>query len=408
MLFPIDAVRANFAALNSDQSTIYLDNPAGTLVPKCVIDAVATAMATASNNLGGFFRASLRADDVVNTAHSTAAQMLGAASADEIIIGANMTSLTFHLSRSIGLLMKAGDEIILTRMDHEGDVAPWLMMARDHDLVVKWLDVNRDSWRLEADDLALLLSERTAFVALNFASNVTGSINDIAVLVKCAKSVGALVYVDAVQYVPHRLPDVAALNCDFLACSSYKFYGPHLGIVWGRLDLLERMEAYKCRSVPNVLPIKFETGTPQTELQAGLTATGSYLASLGSEGSTLRERMLSGYAAFNAYEDDLTRRLIDGLKSFRGVTIHGIANLNEIEHRVPTVSFTHDRVSSHDIARELANKDICIWSGNNYALGLMQHIGLDEQEGVVRFGIAHYNTAAEIDQALAAVDRVLR
>lgn len=408
MQFAVDNIRAEFPALTVPKPAVYLDNPAGTLVPSSVIQAVANAMATASSNLGGYFDASARADAVVEDAHAVAAQLVGATSSREIIIGANMTSLTFHLSRSIGLLFNPGDEIILSKMDHEGDVAPWLMMARDRGLVVKWLTVDLETWRLEATALASLLTKRTRFVALNYASNVTGSINDMEALIAVAKSAGAVVFVDAVQYVPHRLPNVVTLGCDFLACSSYKFYGPHLGIVWGKRELLEQMEAYKCRSVPNELPIKYETGTPQTELQAGLTATAHYLATLGKGGTTLRQQMLSGYEAFNMYEDDLTRRLINGLQSIKGIRIHGISNLNEIEHRVPTVSFTHEAISTHEVAKALAHKDICIWSGNNYALGLMEQFGLDAGQGVIRIGIAHYNTAAEIDFTLEAIDGLLK
>ncbi|ARM90802.1 cysteine desulfurase family protein (TIGR01976 family) [Rhizobium leguminosarum] len=406
--FPIDKIRAEFPALAGPKPPIYLDNPAGTLVPRMVIDAVANAMATASNNLGGYFAASARAVDIVEKAHDSAAQFVGATSPAEMIVGPSMTNLTLHMSRSIGLLFNPGDEIIVTRMDHEGDVAPWLLMARDRGLVVKWLPFNRETWRLEPEDLRGLLTERTRLVALNYASNLTGSINDIAALTAVAKSVDALVYVDAVQYVPHHLPDVVKLGCDFLACSSYKFFGPHLAVLWGRKALLERMEAYKCRCASDALPDKYETGTPQTELQAGLSAAADYAASLGAGGNTLRERMLAGYHAFNIYEDDLTRQLITGLQSMKGITIHGITNLNELAHRVPTVSFTHAAIQTHDFAQGLANQDICVWSGHNYAIELVRQLGLDEDLGVVRIGIAHYNTAEEIDRALNAIDSIIQ
>ena len=409
--FPIEDVRSRFPALSRQPNPpVYLDNPAGTLVPQMVIDAVSEAMASASSNLGGYFSASRRADGIWRAAHDAAADLVGASSRREIIIGQNMTTLTLHLSRSIGRTLKRGDEIIVTRMDHEGDVSPWLLLAEDLGLVVKWLPFDRETWRIEPDDLAALLGDRTRLLALNYASNLTGSINDVATLAAMAKAAGALVYVDAVQLLPHRLPDVATLGCDFLACSSYKFFGPHLGIVWGRESLLAALEPYKCRCSSDALPERFETGTPQTELLAGLTATAGYLEWLGEatghEG-TRRAKMQGAYASFDAYETVLTRKLIDGLLRIPEITIHGITNANRFSDKVPTVSFTHKRVSTHTFAKALAEQDIFVWSGHNYAFEPVRHLGLDEEQGVVRIGIAHYNTAAEIDRTLAAIGRVV-
>jgi cysteine desulfurase family protein (TIGR01976 family) len=407
--FPVDDVRSRFPALSAKGKTpVYLDNPAGTLVPQVVIDAVSDAMATASSNLGGFFSASRRAGEIWRQAHDAAAELVGAATRREVIIGQNMTTLTLHLSRSIGRTLRRGDEIIVTRMDHEGDISPWLLLAEDLGLVVKWLPFSRDSWKIEPDDLQALLSARTRLVALNYASNMTGSVNDVAALAALAHSAGALVYVDAVQLVPHRLPDVAALGCDFLACSSYKFFGPHLGLVWGRESLLAELEPYKCRCSSDGLPERFETGTPQTELLAGLAATIGYLEWLGEatgHDGTRRTKLLGAYAGIDAYERVLVRMLIDGLLHIPGVTIHGITSHNRLSERVPTVSFTHDKVSTHVIAKSLAEEDIYIWSGHNYALEPARHLGLDEDQGVVRIGIAHYNTASEIEQALSAVSK---
>lgn len=406
-VFPIELVRGRFPALaRNDNPPVYLDNPAGTLVPQQVIDAVGAAMAGASSNLGGFFPASRRAEAIWLAAHKAAADLLGAASEREIVIAQNMTTLTLHLSRSIGRLFKPGDEIILTRMDHEGNVSPWLLLARDLGLTVRWLPFDRKTWRIEPADLKPLLGERTRLLALNYSSNMTGSVNDVAALAAMAKQAGALVYVDAVQLVPHRLPDVQALGCDFLACSSYKFFGPHLGMVWGREGLLSELQPYKLRCASDALPERFETGTPQTELLAGLAATVDYLEWLGAatgHTGTRRDLLRGAYASFEAYESGLMKRLIAGLVAMPGITVHGITDPAAFAHRVPTVSFTHDELSTHAIAAALAEADIFAWSGHNYALEPTRLLGLDEDQGVVRLGIAHYNTMDEIERTLGVL-----
>lgn len=407
--FPIEEVRNSFPALsrgNGTQPPLIFDNPAGTQLPLRVIEAVKDAMVLAPSNLGGYFTGSLAADAIWTRAHEAMADLLRAASMREIIIGPSMTTLTLHLSRSIGRTLSAGDEIIVTRMDHEGDVSPWLLLAEDLGLVIKWLPFNKDSWRIEAEDLHGLLTDRTRLLALNYASNLTGSINNVAELTAIAKAAGALVYVDAVQYVPHGLPDVKTIGCDFLACSAYKFFGPHLGIVWGREALLAELEPYKCRCSSDDLPERFETGTPQTELLAGLAATIDYLEWLGEEcghEGVRRDKLLGAYESFGTYENALTMRLIDGIQSLPGTTIHGITNPNRIAERVPTISFTHSQVSTHQIAKALAADNIYVWSGHNYALEVVRHLGIDEEQGVVRIGIAHYNTADEVDTLLTAL-----
>jgi cysteine desulfurase family protein (TIGR01976 family) len=407
--YPIELIRASFPALEQSR-TAFLDNPAGTLVPRVVIDAVAEAMATASSNLGGRFAASQRADAVWRAAHEAAAEFVNANSWQEIVVGPNMTTLAFQMGRVIGQTFAAGDEIIVTRMDHEGNVSPWLSMAEAYGLEVKWLPFNKETWRIEQEDLAALLTPRTKFLALNYASNMTGSINDVAALTALARAAGALVWIDAVQLAPHRLPDVQAIGCDFLVCSSYKFFGPHLGVLWGREALLRSLPPHRVRCQSDDIPDRFCTGTPQTELLAGLTATIDYLAwageTTGSSG-TRRERMAGAYQAFDAYEASLTRRLIGGLTALPGVRLAGIANPNLFAHRVPTISFTHGRISTHRFADALAAEDINIWSGHNYALEPARHLGLSEEEGVVRIGIAHYNTADEIERTLAAIGKLV-
>jgi len=409
MSFPIAAVRARFPALaatDAGRARTYLDNPAGTQVPASVAEAVARCMLEANANLGGAFATSLAADRVVEAAHAAMAEFLGADGPEEIVIGPNMTTLTLHLSRSICRDFKPGDEIILTRMDHEGDVAPWLEIAADMGLVVRWLPFDRETWRIEPEALDAVLSERTRLLALNHASNLTGSINDVAALAARARAAGALVYVDSVQFAPHGAVDVRALGCDFLVCSSYKFFGPHLGILWGRRELLAEMHAYKCRCVGEELPHKYETGTPQIELLAGLTETVDYYAWLGAEaGGTGSRRQLieAAFAASIAYETDLAGCLILGLSELPGITVQGISNPNRFAERVPTVSITHDRMAPDAMAAALAGQGIFVWSGHNYALEVVRHLGLDEKVGVLRIGLAHYNTIDEVERVLAAV-----
>jgi cysteine desulfurase family protein (TIGR01976 family) len=388
--FPIDTIRAEFPALalqDAGVPRVYLDNPAGTQVPRKVADAAARCLLETNANLGGYFTTSLAAEEVVVNAHRAMARFVNG-SPREIIIGPSMTTLTYAMSRSIGRTLKSGDEIVVTRMDHEGNVSPWLALAEDLGLTIRWLSFDEHSWILEPDALDAVLSNRTKLVALNYASNLTGSINDVRTLIERIHSVGALAYIDAVQFAPHCSIDVKALDCDFLACSSYKFYGPHMGILWGRESLLEDLYSYKVSPQTSELPYKFETGTPQIEQCAALTATIEYLESIGD----VRE-----------YERTLTARLIDALQQMRGVRIIGITDPARYEHRVPTVSFIHDRKKPSEIAQFLAKRNIFVWSGHNFALEVVRQLGIDENEGVVRIGMAHYNTADEIDRTLEAL-----
>jgi len=406
--FPIDLVREQFPALAAPVA--FLDNPGGTQVPRQVIDAVAGAMANAASNLSGFFDASRRADAIHAEAHQAAADLLGARSPREIVLAQSMSMLTFQMSRSLGRSWQAGDEVIVTRMDHEGNVSPWLRLAEDRGLTVRWLPFNKDTWRIEADDLKPLLNDRTRLLALNYASNMTGSINDVAALTALAKAAGALVYVDAVQYTPHGLVDVAALGCDFLVCSAYKFFGPHLGVLWGREEILRNLYAYAVRCAPQELPGRHEIGTPQTELLAGLAAAVDYLAWLGTQTGatgTRRERLAGAYAAATAYEMPLAQNLIDGLRSIPELKVQGIANSNRLHERVPTVSVTHPNRKNRALAQSLGQQGFNLWYGHNYAMECGRHLGLDEEDGVLRIGLAHYNTAAEVDRVVGALKKLI-
>ncbi len=407
--FPIEAVRRQFPALESPSA--FLDNPAGTQVPVQVIAAVTEAMTRAASNIGGAFGASREADSIWTAAHEAMADLLGASSSREILLGQSMTMLTFHISRSLGRDWGPGDEIIVTRMDHEGNVAPWVRMAEDRGATIRWLPFNRDTWRIEPDNLAPLLNERTRLLALNYASNLTGSINPVAELTRMAKTAGALVYVDGVQSVPHLKADVRALGCDFLACSSYKFFGPHLGVLWGREELLRELYPYAARCAPVAPPARHELGTPQTELFAGLAATVGYLAWLAEQiGATgdRRQKIEAAYAAATAYEMPLAQHLIDELGHIPGLRVQGITDARRLGERVPTISITHQRHRNSTLAAALGAQGINVWSGHNYAYEVARYLGLDEEDGVLRIGLAHYNAAAEVDQLITAMKALLR
>ena len=407
--FPISDVRAQFPALS--EQIAFLDNPGGTQVPQRVIVAVGRAMARGASNLGGYFESSHEADAINERGHSAAAALLGASSGQEIVIGQSMTMLTFQMARSLCRGWGPGDEIIVSRLDHEGNISPWLLAAQERGITVRWLPFNRESWRIEPEDLVALLSSKTRLLALNYASNMTGSINPVETLIRHAKQAGALVYVDAVQFTPHGSVDVRALGCDFLACSSYKFFGPHLGILWGRPELLAELFPYAVRCASRSLPARHEIGTPQTELIAGLEAAVQHFEWLGTAtGGTgdRRSLILAAYRAMLAYELPLMTRLIDGLRSLPGVSVRGIADPARFSSRVPTVSFTHSLHRSGSLAEALGKRKFCVWSGHNYAYEAAQWLGLDADDGVLRIGLAHYNTIAEVTGVLQAIEELIK
>lgn len=417
----IDKVRGQFPSLSvsdDDVSRIYLDNPAGTQTPKCVVDAMCDCLSTRNANLGGYFQTSQEAEAIVSGAHDAMADFLNAGSADEIIFGQNMTSLTFHISRSIGRLLSPGDEIIVTRMDHDANIAPWLMLAEDLDLKIRWLDFDRERFALDLEQLDDLLSPKTKLVAIGYASNTIGTINDVKTITRKAKDVNALVYVDAVQYAPHGLIDVQDLGCDFLVCSPYKFYGPHQGVLWGREEVLRDLTPYKVRAVPDDAPDRFETGTLSHESMAGVTAAVDYFAWYGREfgqplrndmadASARRRHIASAYHAMHEYEDQLTRHLLEGLQSFLSVEIHGIVDQDRMHERLSTVAFTSAKATPSEIAKHLAARNIFVWDGHNYAIELVKRLGLIESGGVVRIGLSHYNTMNEVESVLGSLAEVL-
>jgi cysteine desulfurase family protein (TIGR01976 family) len=377
----IEEVRARFRALQ--QPLAFFDGPGGTQVPDSVIDAIARYLRESNANTGGPFATSRRTDEVLERAHATAADFLNA-TVDEVAFGANMTTLNFALSRAASRDWRAGDEIVCTKLDHDGNVAPWLELARDRSLIVRFTEVD-DHCRLDLDHLRSLLSDRTKVVAFPWASNAVGTVTPVAEIARLAHDAGALAWVDAVHYGPHGPIDVQAVEADVLLCSPYKFYGPHLGLAFGRRELLESIRPYKVRPAED-FPVghRFETGTLAHELLAGFTAAVDYLGEV-------------GWDFVLEHETALGKRFLDELPA--GWTLHGVPSLDG--GRVPTFAITHDTVSPQVAAERLAERGFAVWHGNYYAVEIMQRLGL--ADGAVRIGIVHYNTVAEVDALVDAL-----
>ncbi len=415
MALNIKTIREQFPALalkDEGKARIYLDNPGGTQVPRQVLERMEHYLIHTNSNHGGPFRTSVESDKVLEDAHQGMADLLNAKSADEIIFGANMTSLTFAVSRSIGRLLKRGDAILLTRMDHDGNVGPWLHLAEDLGLEVKWLNFDLKTYEYDLEEAQSIFKDNNIkLAAINYASNCLGTINNVKALTEMAHLSDTLVFVDAVQYVPHGPTDVQDIGCDFLACSPYKFFGPHQGVLWGKAELLEKLEAYKVRPAENTAPGKFETGTQLHEGQAGTLGVLEYLEWLGEtmgaeylanfpEFSGRRKKLHAAMLAIQDYEQTLSSRLIEGLQNLAGVDVKGISAVKDLARRVPTVSFTVKNQNPEEIAVKLAAENIFVWHGHNYALEAVRLMGIEEAGGVVRIGPVHYNTLEEIDRTL--------
>ena len=415
MALNIKTIREQFPALSlkdEGKVRIYLDNPGGTQVPNHVLKRMEHYLIHTNSNHGGPFRTSVESDKVLEDAHQGMADLLNAKSADEIIFGANMTSLTFAVSRSIGRLLKRGDAILLTRMDHDGNVGPWLHLAEDLGLEVKWLNFDLKTYEYDLEEAQSIFKDNNIkLAAINYASNCLGTINNVKALTEMAHQSETLVFVDAVQYVPHGPTDVQDIGCDFLACSPYKFFGPHQGVLWGKAGLLEKLEAYKVRPAEKTAPGKFETGTQLHEGQAGTLGVLEYLEWLGEtmgaeylenfpEFSGRRKKLHAAMLAIQDYEQTLSSRLIEGLQNLAGVDVKGISAVKDLARRVPTVSFTVKNQNPEEIAVKLAAENIFVWHGHNYALEAVRLLGIEESGGVVRIGPVHYNTLEEIDRTL--------
>jgi cysteine desulfurase family protein (TIGR01976 family) len=417
------ARRKLFPALgrrHGDREAVFFDGPAGSQVPESVIEAISRYLRHMNANHGGVFATAVESDALLDDAQDAAADLVGAPDPSGCYFGANMTTLTFALSRALARTWNVGDEIIVSRLDHDADVTPWTMAARDVGAVVRHIGIRPDC-TLDLDELRRQLSPRTRLVAVGCASNAVGTVNPVAEITAMAHSVGAKVFLDAVHYAPHRRIDVAGWDCDFLAASAYKFFGPHVGLVWGRPELLEELTAYKVRPSSNELPGKWMTGTQNHEGIAGVLAAIEYLADLGracakssgptddgathsgatraGEKSPRRAALDRAFRAIDAYERALGARLQEGLDRLPQFRSYGITDASRFALRVPTFSIRHRTLPSVEVARRLARAGIFAWHGNFYALPLTETLDV-EPEGLVRLGLLHYNTEEEVDYTL--------
>jgi cysteine desulfurase family protein (TIGR01976 family) len=402
MSLDVSAVRSRFPALErtvGGRKAAYLDGPGGTQAPVSVIEAMAGYMRSGGSNLGGSFVTSLETDAVVESAREAIADLFGASS-NEIAFGQNMTSLTLSVSRALGATWASGDNIVVSRLDHDADVWPWVMAARDAGAAIRWIDFDPDDGcRLRTELLDGLVDDRTRLVAVTHASNAVGTIPDVPAVIRAAHAVGALTYVDAVHYSPHGIVDVVALGTDFLVASAYKFFGPHTGCLYGTSEVLESVDAYKIRPAPDDPPDKWETGTQSFESLAGVTAAVDYLASLGA-GDDRREKIRSAFASIGEHERTLSHRFLDGVADLPHGALYG---RDVPDGRTPTFAISVDGMHPDAVAETLGDQGIFVWSGDYYAVEVMQRLGVANEGGLVRIGFAHYNTTDEVDRVVAAL-----
>lgn len=418
-MIDVPILRRQFPALRlarNGRAPIFLDGPGGTQVPKRVIDAIVYYLSRCNANHGGVFTTSRESDAILDDAHRAAADLLNAPSPDEIVFGQNMTSLTLHLSRAMGRTLRSGDEVIVTRLDHDANVTPWVLMARDAGATVRYIDIHPEDCTLDLEGFRQLLDSRTRLVAVGCASNATGTINDVRRIGAMAHEAGAKVFVDAVHYAPHGPIDVQAWNCDFLACSAYKFFGPHVGILWGKQDLLAELPVYKVQPAPESLPGRWMTGTQNHEGLAGVAAAINYLAEIGASQPVKKAKLPAlsgrcldvhaGLASIQEYETELSRRMLAALADRPRLKVWGITDTNRLDQRVPTFALTLADRPAQQIAEHLAAREIYAWSGNMYALQLTEQLGLESRGGILRVGLIHYNTTDEIDRLMLALDEL--
>lgn len=399
-------LRAQFPALQLEvggETAVYLDGPGGTQVPQSVIDAMSGYLRHGGSNSGGPFLTSHYTDDVTNAARAAMMDFYNARRPDEIVFGQNMTSLNFSLSRALARTWQPGDEIIVTRLDHDANISPWLLAAQDSGVVVRWLDFDPTDCTLRLDTLPDLLNEKTRLLAITYASNAVGSISDVKRAAELAHAAGALVLVDSVHFAPHGLIDVQAINCDFLISSSYKYFGPHTGILYGKYELLDNLMAYKVRPAPAKPAGKWETGTQSFESLTGVTAAVDYLAAIRGEAGSRRERLVQAMQHIKTYEMSLSQRFLVGATQVSGLRVYGITDVERLAERTPTFAVSLEGMSAEAVATRLGEQGIFVWHGHYYAVAVMERLGVLEQGGLVRIGFVHYNTMAEVDRVIAAL-----
>lgn len=419
MSLDLALIRNQFPALN--KPAIFFDNPGGTQIARQSLERINRYLLECNANHEGAFATSIASDAILEEARRAMADFYNASSAAEIIFGNNMTTLTLHISRSISRAWKEGDEIVVTRLDHDANVTPWVLAAQDRGVNVRWVDFDPEDGTLKLDELQRALERKPRLLAVGYASNALGTINPLHKIIEMARAAGTLVYVDAVQYAAHGPIDVQKLDCDFLVASSYKFFGPHCGILCGKQDLLEELFAYKVRPASNALPYKFETGTQNHEGIAGVLGAVEYYEWLGKEFglehaeglveegySGRRLELKQGQTAIRAYEFELSRALLSALQSIPGLHLYGLTDPKKLEQRVPTFSFRLGNLPPRWVAEQLAERSIYVWDGNYYAINVTERLGLEELGGMVRVGAVHYNTLQEVEQLKEALLEISR
>jgi len=408
-----ERIRASFPVFErriAGKPIAFFDGPGGSQVPRQVAQAVADYLTLHNANTHGRFPTSEETDEILSHARQAAADFVNG-DAGEIVFGNNMTTVTFHLSRSLGRLWGPGDEVIVTELDHQANVAPWKRMAADNGMTVRIAPFDRDTLQLDYAALEALVNERTRLVAIGAASNALGTVNDVRRVTDAARAVGALSFVDAVHFAPHFLPDVRQLGCDFLACSSYKFFGPHAGILWGRRELLERLEPYKVPPASNEAPERWETGTQNHEAIAGIGAAIDWIAGIadgygtsGGDGGR-RDALRRSYEAMHAHESALFQQLEDGLRAIAGVRFFGVARG---QPRTPTCAFVVDGSTPDEVARRLGEEGVFVWNGDFYATTVCEALGVSDCGGLIRAGIAPYSTDDDVRRLVDGVARIAR
>jgi cysteine desulfurase family protein (TIGR01976 family) len=407
----LDTVRAQFPSLaqtvNGDPAA-FLDGPGGTQVPQRVIDAITEYLRRDNANTGGAYDTSRHTDAMIAGARAAMADFLHCG-ADEVVFGPNMTSLTFAISRAIGRDLGPGDEILVTSLDHDANVSPWLALA-ERGVTIRWAGIREQDCTLDMSDLTGKIGPKTKLVAVGYASNAVGTINPVKEIVRLAHRAGALAYIDAVHYAPHGLIDVAALDCDFLACSTYKFFGPHMGVLYGKREHLERLKPYKVRPNTDAVPNCWEWGTLNHECIAGIAACVEYFAELGRRmnpaATTRRAAIVNAYEAIHQHERGLIERMVRGLTTIPGLKLYGITDPARFDERCGTFVV---RIAGHapvELAGKLGDRGFFTWDGNYYALNLTEQLDVERYGGFLRIGLVHYNTVEEVDRLLEALREI--
>ena len=405
-------VRAQFPALAqtvNGHPAVFLDGPGGTQVPQRVIDAISGYLHRNNANTGGAYATSRNTDATIAEARRAMADFFNC-DPDEVVFGPNMTTLTYAVSRSIGRELHPGDEILLTHLDHDANISPWRALE-EHGVTIRLAEINEEDCTLDMHDLTAKITERTKLVAVGYASNAVGTINHAEEVIRLAHKAGALAYIDAVHYAPHGPIDVRALDCDFLVCSTYKFFGPHMGVLYGKREHLKRLVPYKVRANTNAIPNRWEWGTLNHECIAGITACVDYLADLGRRAdpsaSTRRSALLAAYKAIQQHERELMERLISGLLVIPGLKLYGIHNPQRFNQRCPTVAVRIAGWTPLQLATKLGERGFFTWDGNYYALNLTERLNVEKDGGFLRIGLAHYNTTEEVERLLAALREIV-